>query len=159
MSAGRALALFGVLALLLAACGGGSSSNPSTGLPTTAASDVHALAPTVTPEGTHTAHLVLALHNAGTTRDRLLDVSCTCATSAEIRGGSATGHTGAVDSVTLPANKAVLFGPDGPDIVLLGITAPLQVGDALTVSFTFETAAPTTAQAIVVAAKTPSPSP
>lgn len=159
MSARRALALFGVLALMLTACGGGSSSNPpSTGLPTIAESDVHVLAPTVTPDGTHTAHLVLALHNAGTTRDRLLGVSCTCATSAEIRGGSATGHTGAVDSIPLPANKAVFFGPEGPDIVLLGITDPLQVGEAITVSFTFETAAPTTADAIIVAAKTPSPS-
>jgi copper(I)-binding protein len=113
---------------------------------------VHALAPTVTPDGTHTAHLVLALHNAGTTRDRLLGVSCTCAASAEIRGDG-----GPVDSVILPPNQAVFFGPDGPDIVLLGITAPLQVGDAVTLSFTFETAVPTSADAIVVAAKTPSP--
>ncbi len=152
MSTRRALALLGVHALMLTACGSGSSSSPSTGLPTTAESDVHVLAPTVTPDGTHTAHLALALHNAGTTRDRLLGVSCTCATSAEIRGDG-----GSVDSVTLPANKAVFFGPNGPDIVLLGITAPLQVGEAITVTFTFETAAPTTADAIVVAAKTPSP--
>jgi copper(I)-binding protein len=157
VSARRVLALLGVLAFLLTSCGGGSSSSPSTGLPTTAESDVHVLAPTVTPDGSRTAHLALALHNAGTTRDRLLGVSCTCATSAEIRGGSATGHTGPVDSVTLQANKAVFFGPNGPDIVLLGVTAPLQVGEALTVTFTFETAAPATADAIVVAAKTPSP--
>ena len=51
----------------------------------------------------------------------------------------------------------MFFGPGGPHIVLVGITEPLQVGEAVTVSFTFETAAPTTAEAIVVAAKTPSP--
>jgi copper(I)-binding protein len=152
VSARRALALLGVFALLLSACGDGSSSSPSTGLPTTSESAIHALAPTVTPDGTHTAHLVLALHNAGTTRDRLLGVSCTCATRSEIRGDG-----GPVDSVTLPANKAVFFGPDGPDIVLLGIITPLQVGETITVSFTFETAAPMTADAIVVAAKSPSP--
>ena len=148
----RALALVGVIGLMLTACGGASSSSPSTGLPATAESDVHALALTVTPDGSHTADLALALHNAGTTRDRLLAVSCTCATNAEIRGDG-----GPLDSVTLPANKAVFFGPDGPQIVLLGIAAPLQVGDSVTVSFTFGTAAPITADAMVVAAKTPSP--
>jgi copper(I)-binding protein len=157
VSTRRALALAGVIGLLLSACGGGSSSSPSTGLPTTAVSDVHALAPTVTPEGTHSADLALALHNAGTTRDRLLGVSCTCATGAEIHGGSAGGDAGPVDTISLPADKAVFFGPGGPRIVLVGIAEPLQVGEAVTVSFTFETAAPTTADAIVVAAKTSSP--
>jgi copper(I)-binding protein len=103
------------------------------------------------------AELALALHNAGTTRDRLLEVSCTCAAGAEIHGGSDAGDTGPVDSIPLPADKAVFFGPGGPHIVLLGITEPLQVGEAVTVSFTFETATPSTADAIVVAAKTPSP--
>jgi copper(I)-binding protein len=157
VSARRALALLGVMGLLLSACGGGSSSSPSTQLPVTAASDVHVLAPTVTAEGTHTADLALALHNAGATRDRVLGVSCTCAKAAEIHGGSAAGDAGPVDSILLPADQAVFFGPGGPHIVLLGITEPLQVGDAVTVSFTFETAAPITADAIVVAAKTPSP--
>jgi copper(I)-binding protein len=157
VSARRPFALLGVIGLLLSACGGGSSSSPSTGLPTTAASDVHALAPAVTPEGTHTADLALALHNAGSSRDRLLGVSCTCATAAEIHAGSAAGDAGPVDSVPLPADKAVFFGPGGPHIVLLGITEPLQVGEAVAVSFTFQTAAPITADAIVVAAKTPSP--
>jgi copper(I)-binding protein len=152
-----ALALASVIALLLSACRGESSSSPSTELPAAAVSDVHALAPTVTPEGTHTAELALALHNAGTTRDRLLEVSCTCAAGAEIHGGSDAGDTGPVDSIPLPADKAVFFGPGGPHIVLLGITEPLQVGEAVTVSFTFETATPSTADAIVVAAKTPSP--
>ena len=157
MSTRRALALAGVIGHILSACGGGSSSSPSTGLPTTAVSDVHALAPTVTAEGIHSADLALALHNAGTTRDRLLGISCTCAMGAEIHGGSGAGDTDPVDSIPLPADKAVFFGPGGPHIVLLGITEPLQVGEAVTVSFTFETATPTTADAIVVAAKTPSP--
>lgn len=157
MSTRLALALASVIALLLSACRGESSSSPSTELPAAAVSDVHALAPTVTPEGTHTAELALALHNAGTTRDRLLEVSCTCAAGAEIHGGSDAGDTGPVDSIPLPADKAVFFGPGGPHIVLLGITEPLQVGEAVTVSFTFETATPSTADAIVVAAKTPSP--
>ncbi len=154
----HALALAGVLGLLLSACGGGSSSTLPTGLPAVAESDVHVLAPTAIPEGAHSADLALALHNAGTTRDRLLGVSCTCSTSAEIHGGSGAGDTGPVDSVPLPAEKAVFFGPSGPEIVLLGLAAPLQVGETVTVSFTFETAAPTAADAIVVAAKTPSPS-
>ena len=86
MSARRALALLGVIGLLLSACGDVSSSSPSTELPATGVSDVHALAPTVTQKGTHTAELALALHNASTTRDRLLQVSCTCATAAAIHG-------------------------------------------------------------------------
>jgi copper(I)-binding protein len=117
---------------LLRACTAWPSSNPSTGLPTTSVSDVHALAPTVTPEGAHAADFALALHNAGTTRDRLIGVSCTCATGAEIHGGSGAGDTGPIDSIPLPADKAVFFGPGGPHIVLVGITEPLQVGEAVT---------------------------
>jgi len=152
-----ALALAGTIGLL-GGCGGDATSSPST-VSTTPGSEVHVLAPTVTPEGTDTADLALALHNAGTTRDRLLGVSCTCATAAEIHGGSTAGDVGPVDGVPLPPDQAVFFGPGGPHIVLLGLTAALQVGDAITVSFTFQTAAPTTADAIVVAAKTPSPAP
>ncbi len=121
------------------------------------ASEVHALAPVVTLGGTDSADVALGLHNAGTTRDRLLGVSCTCATAAEIHGGSAAGDTGPVSGIPLPPDKVVFFGPGGPHIVLLGITPALAPGATVTLSFTFQTSAPTTATATVAAGKTPSP--
>jgi copper(I)-binding protein len=151
----RSFAIVAVVAVL-SACGGDSSTSLPTDL-VGAISEVHVLSPTVTPEGADTADAALALHNAGATRDRLLGVSCTCATAAEIHGGSAAGDAGPVESIALPPDKAVFFGPGGPHIVLLGLTAPLAPGDTVTLSFTFETADPTSAVATVVAAKTPSP--
>jgi copper(I)-binding protein len=155
MSVRRWLAIVAVI-WLLSACGGASTSLPPD-LAGTPASEVHVLSPAVTPGGTDNADAELALHNAGSTRDRLVGVSCTCAMAAEIHGGSAAGDAGPVDAIPLPPDKVVFFGPGGPHIVLLGLTAPLAAGDTVALSFTFEIAAPTSAVAMVVAAKTPSP--
>ena len=87
----------------------------------------------------------------------MLGVSCTCATAAEIHGGSAAGDTGPVSGIPLPPDKVVFFGPGGPHIVLLGVTPALAPGGTVTLSFTFQTSAPTTATATVAAATTPSP--
>ena len=156
MTRGRRLAVL-AMAGLLSACAGGSSSSLPTDLAGTPTSEVHVLSPTVVPGSGGSADADLALHNAGTARDRLIGVSCTCATAAEIHGGSVGGDTGPVDSVPLPPDKVVFFGSGGPHIVLLGLTQPLAAGDAITLSFTFEIAEPTSAIATVVAAKTPSP--
>jgi len=152
----RFLALVAVIGLL-SGCGGGASTSLPTDLAGTPASEVHVLSPTLTPEGGDAADAEFALHNAGSTRDRLVGVSCTCATAAEIHGGSAAGDTGPVDSIALPPDEAVFFGPGGPHVVLLGLTQTPAPGDTVTLSFTFEIAAPTTATATVIAAKTPSP--
>lgn len=156
MTHGRRLALL-AMAGLLSACAGGSSSSLSTDLTGEPTSEVHVLSPTVVPESGGSADADLALHNAGTVRDRLVGVACTCATAAEIHGGSDRGDTGPVDSIPLPPDKVVFFGPGGPHIVLLGLTQPLAAGDTVTLSFTFEIADPTSAVATIVAAKTPSP--
>ena len=145
------------IAGLLSACGGGSSSSLPTDLAGTPTSEVHVLSPTVVPASGGTADADLALHNAGADRDRLVGVSCTCATAAEIHGGSAGGDAGPVDSIPLPPDKVVFLGPGGPHVVLLGLTQPLSAGDTVTLSFTFEIADSTSAVATVVAAKTPSP--
>ena len=156
MSIRRSLALVAVIGLL-SGCGGGASTSVPTDLAGTPASEVHVLSPTLTPEGADDADASFTLHNAGSTRDRLVGVSCTCATAAEIHGGSAAGDAGPVDSITLPPDEAVLFGPGGPHVVLLALTQTLAPGDTVTLSFMFEIAAPTSASATVVAAKTPSP--
>lgn len=156
MTDGRRLAVLAMIGLLTA-CGGGSSTSLPTDLVGTPSAEVHVLSPTVVPESGGTADANLALHNAGAARDRLVGVSCTCATAAEIHGGSTAGDAGPVDSISLPPDKVVFFGPGGPHIVLLGLTQSLAAGDTVTLSFTFEIAEPTTAVATVVAAKTPSP--
>jgi len=156
MRHGRRLAVLAI-AGVLSACGGASSSSLPTDLSGTPTSEIHVLSPTVMPESGGSADADLALHNAGADPDRLVGVSCTCATAAEIHGGSAAGDAGPVDSISLPPDKAVFFGPGGPHIVLLGLTQPLAAGDTVTLSFTFEIADPASAIATVVAAKTPSP--
>ena len=144
-----------VIATLLAACGGTSASSSPTDLAGTI-SEVHVFSATVTPESADTASAAMALHNASAEADQLVGVTCTCATGAEIHGVSAGGDEGPVDGVRLPPDKVVVFGPGGPHVVLVGLTRPLHPGDTVTLQLTFATAEPTTADAQVIAAPTPS---
>ena len=147
--------LLAVIAVLVTACGGSGGTSLPTDLAGTT-SEVHVFSATVTPETADTASAAMALHNAGAESDRLVGVMCTCATGAEIHGGSANGDEGPVDGVRLPPDTVVIFGPGGPHIVLVGLTQPLHAGDTVTLALTFSNAEPTTAVADVVAAKTPS---
>ena len=145
------------LALLLVSCGGGPSSTEGpTPSATGPAGEIHVFAASVTPHGDET-DASLALHNGGATTDRLIGVSCSCATAAEIHGADATGDLGPVTGVPLPPDEVVTFSPGGPHIVLVGLHAPLVAGDTVTLELTFAQDPPAEAVAEVKEAKTPSP--
>jgi copper(I)-binding protein len=145
------------LALLLVSCGGGPSSPPTSSPSATGSpGEIHVFAATVTPHDDE-ADASLALHNGADTTDRLIGVSCTCATAAEIHGADATGDLGPVKGVALPPDEVVTFAPGGPHIVLVGLTAPLVEGDTVTLELTFAHDPPADAVAEVQEAETPSP--
>jgi copper(I)-binding protein len=133
-------AMLAVLAVLAVACSGASAT--SSAPPPIDTSDIHVFSAAVTPGPDGTAVVALALHNAATKPDRLVRVSCTCATSAQILDAPAAG-------VVLAPDKIVILGPGGPRIVLSGLTAPLSPGGTATIELTFAKAAPTTTVAEV----------
>jgi copper(I)-binding protein len=124
-----------IVAVSLAACGG--STTPATTVPVITDEAIHVFSAAVTPEGNH-ADLSLALHNATETPDRLTDVSCACAASATIYGGSGSKPA---TSVRLPPQVVVTFAPGGAHITLDGLTQTLTPGDTVTLGLTFEHAA------------------
>jgi copper(I)-binding protein len=144
------------LALALAACGGSTSSTaaptPSVAIPT---SDMHVIAATVTPDG-QDADASFAIHNGTGSPDRLVGVSCTCATAAEIHGANDHGDIGPVTGVALPPDEVVTFAPGGPHIVLVGVTQPLDPGSTVTLTLRFAHAGPVDVVAAVKAPATPS---
>jgi copper(I)-binding protein len=142
------------LALTAAACGGSATSSTS---PTIVdESNVHVFAASVeaAPASGGAAQVVADLHNASDAKDALVSVSCSC-------GGTATlfeqGATTPATSIALPSQKVVLFGPRGARIELSGLGQPLTVGSTVDVTFSFETATPALATAVVKSPGTPSP--
>ena len=137
-------AMWGVIVTVsLAACGG--STTPATTAPVITDESIHIFSAAVTPDGDH-ADLALALHNATETPDRFTGVSCACAASATIYGGSGSKPA---TSVRLPPQVVVTFAPGGAHITLDGLTQTLTPGDTVTVGLTFEHAAPVEAVATI----------
>jgi copper(I)-binding protein len=135
-----------------ASCGGGSSSSFT---PSSIAdiSDIHVFAASVEPGTGGVAQVVADLHNAADAKDALVSVSCSC-------GGTATlydeGATKPATSIALPSQKVVLFGPKGARIQLTDLAQPLASLTTVDLTFSFTTAAPTTATAAIQSPESPS---
>jgi periplasmic copper chaperone A len=142
--------------VLLASCSGGASSSAPSLTPGSVASQIDVFAATVTPDG-DSADASFAVHNGSGVQDRLIGVSCACATAAEIHGADATGDLGPVDSVALPPEKVVTFSPGGPHVVLAGLTQPLTPGGTVTLELRFARSPSVQIVADVEALAAPSP--
>ena len=94
----------------------------------------------VVPEGS-AGQLDTSLHNAGDTPDRLVSITCACAKVVQIHDVGDGGRPGpVVSSVKLPPQQIVFFGPNGMQILLTGLTAPLSRGGTVDLLFSFEVA-------------------
>ena len=75
--------------------------------------------------------------------DRLLGVSCTCAASVElhqtITENGVARMTGPAP-VDLPAGRPVVFAPGGRHLMVMGLKAPIKVGDTASFTLRFEKA-------------------
>jgi copper(I)-binding protein len=134
-----------VLTAGLAACGGGSSSSPSSQIP----ADVHVIDATATPLGKRAALLSFAAHNAGGSTDRLLGVTCDCGGAATILQDGTT----PVDEVAIASEETHIFGPGGDTVELRGLTAPLATGAFVGLTLDFDLAGHVEVDAVVQAAK------
>jgi len=142
----RATAIAALL-LLTAACGGGTTTTAgrsSTELP----SLVHVFSASAATAGGGTIVVTMAVHNAASTADRLLSVTCTCSGTAAIVRPSGSG-TVPVKAVALPSNEVVLMGPHGPHVVLSGVSPAPPAGSTLTLQLHFAHASPATTVMVV----------
>ncbi len=133
----------GVLAVVIAACGGGGAG----GLEVT---DVRIGQPT----GPNAA-LYLTATNEGDVTDRLLGASTDAADAVELHettmGDDGTMGMQPVDGIDLPVGDTLILEPGGYHLMLIGADR-MEVGDAVDVTLTWEEAGDMTVEAEVVAA-------
>ncbi len=85
--------------------------------------------------------------NTGSTADRLVSASCTCASSAMLHTTTRTNGMVAMaetDGFALPAGQTLVFKPGGNHIMLMGVTGAPKEGDFEDVVLTFAKAGPVT---------------
>jgi copper(I)-binding protein len=85
----------------------------------------------------------LGLRNGGTTPDRLLGGSTATAARVEVHEMRMEGDVmrmREIQAIELPAGKGVKLEPGGLHLMLMGLKAPLKVGDKLPLKLRFEKA-------------------
>jgi copper(I)-binding protein len=127
--------------LLLAACAGplhAQSADGRIGNITVSGASARA-----TPPGATVGAIYFTVSNAGTSADRLDAVSTPIARSVQIHATSTVGgvmQMREVDGVECPPGATVKAEPGGLHVMLIGLTAPLTLGSAFTVSLQFHAA-------------------
>ncbi|MEE3625545.1 copper chaperone PCu(A)C [Nitrospirillum sp. BR 11752] len=96
----------------------------------------------------------VTLHNAGPA-DRLVGVDADVGKMAQLHVITVVDGIARmrplIDGVALPAGGTVTLKPDGPHIMLMGLTQPLVVGQRVHLTLRFKAAAPVTVEATVLA--------
>jgi len=93
----------------------------------------------------------ITIRNAGGA-DRLLSASTPAAGRTELHTMLRDGDVmrmRAVDAIAVPANGAVTLAPGGLHIMLIGLTRPLAVGEAVPLTLVFERAGAVTVELAV----------
>jgi len=96
-----------------------------------------------TPPGATVGAIYFTVSNAGTTADRLDSVSTPIARSVQIHATSSVGgvmQMRELDGVECPAGATLKAEPGGLHVMLIGLSAPLTLGSAFTVSLKFHAA-------------------
>ncbi len=141
-----AAALF-PLALLSTAC----SEAEETGLGDTPA-EVHVTEAWARSPMDDVGAVYFLAHNAGSEADALVSASCDCADRVEVHQTTMTDgemQMKPVEKVELPPGEDFSFQPGGFHVMLYELVAPLEVGESITLTFTFENADPVTVDAEV----------
>jgi periplasmic copper chaperone A len=96
-----------------------------------------------TPPGATVGAIYFKVSNAGASADRLESVSTPIARSVQIHATSSVRgvmQMREVDGVECPAGATVKAEPGGLHVMLIGLSAPLTLGSAFTVSLQFHAA-------------------
>jgi len=81
----------------------------------------------------------MVLRNTGSTGDRIVAVASPFASKSELRAGKAVGG-GLLPGIDIAANATVELNAEGPHILLLGLTEPLDGYQYFPLLLTFERA-------------------
>lgn len=87
-------------------------------------------------KGVKEVPVYMVIRNAGRTPERLIGASSPFATNAELRAG----RGGKVAAIQLPAGKTTELNADGPHLLLLGLSKPLEGYQYFPLVLTFERA-------------------
>ena len=79
------------------------------------------------------ARMFTTISNDGAEAATLLTMETTAAERVEF-----TRHGRVLDRLTIPADDSVVFGEDGLNLTLVGLTAPLIEGEKVVIAMTFE---------------------
>lgn len=92
------------------------------------------------PGAATTAGVYLSMTNTGTTPDELTGVMTPVAAKADLSESKVVNgvlQMRLLKSVVIAPGKTVAFAPDGKQIVLVGLTAPLKKGATIPLTLTF----------------------
>ncbi|MEA1675748.1 copper chaperone PCu(A)C [Nitrospirillum sp. BR 11163] len=136
---------------------------PLTIIPSASAQESPAPAPAIeataawsrpTIRGAKAGVAFVTLHNKGPA-DRLVGVEADVGKVAQIHMAEVVDGIARMrplaDGVALPAGGTVTLKPEGPHIMLMGLTQPLQVGQRVHLTLRFKAAAPLAVEAAVLA--------
>jgi periplasmic copper chaperone A len=143
--------LLAVVVVVLAACSSGAATSAPASAAGTLTVEGAWARPSTGADRADAAYLVI--RNASTVDDALVGASSPAATTVEVHETTA-GDSGMmamhpVDRIPIPAGGSVELKPGGYHIMLIGLTAPLEVGAKIDITLTFATAPPITVQAEV----------
>ena len=96
-----------------------------------------------TPPGARSGGAYFTIENSGAQADRLLRVTTTAASSAEIHSMTMDGNVmrmRAVESVEIPPHGTTALKPGAYHVMLLDLKQPLTVGETVPLTLTFEKA-------------------
>lgn len=105
-----------------------------------------------TPPGTDVGVGYLTLHNGGDKPAKLVSVTSPRASAVELHESSIANGLSQMRPVTelvVPAGGMVRFEPNGKHLMLVGLKGPLQAGERVPLSFTFEGEPPMQAELVV----------
>jgi len=136
-------------ALILLLLGGAFAATPASAAGGIEVEQVWARA---TSAAAKTAAIYLTISNAGTTPDRLTAASTPVADRAEPH--ETTMENGVMKMaplgpLTIAPGETVVFAPEGKHIMLMGLKAPLKLGDKVPLTLTFEHAGAQQVTAVV----------
>jgi len=139
----RSLLWAGTVAAFVAATSGvwaHHADDPATGHATVTVSAPWTRA---TPGAAGNAAVYCELANAGAAADRLIGAETDAAARAELHGHTVQDgvmRMNKVDAIAVPAGGRAALAPGGFHLMLIGLKAPLEEGDAVAVTLRFETA-------------------
>lgn len=94
----------------------------------------------------------MTLENTGSTADRLIAAESPAASTVELHTHIVEGdimRMRPVEQIDLPPGETVMLEPGGHHVMLIGLSAPLEIGESFPLTLTFSAAGTTTVEVTI----------